>query len=97
MTSQAPPANEAPPLSLSARLAYGVRQLADGIRVSGMGLYLFFYYVQVLGLPPELGGTAIFIAVRFDAVTDPIAGYISDAWQSRWGRRHPFMYASARQ
>ncbi len=95
MTSQAPPANEAPPLSLSARLAYGVGQLADGIRVSGMGLYLFFYYVQVLGLPPELGGTAIFIAVMFDAVTDPIAGYISDAWQSRWGRRHPFMYASA--
>ena len=31
----------------------------------------------------------------FDAVTDPIAGYISDAWHSRWGRRHPFMYASA--
>lgn len=86
---------DTPPLGLGARLAYGVGQVADGIRVSGFGLFLFFYYVQVLGLPPELGGTAIFVAVMFDAVTDPIAGYISDAWHSRWGRRHPFMYASA--
>ena len=86
---------EAPPLTLGTKLAYGFGQLSDGIRASGFGLYLFFYYVQVLGLPPELGGTAIFIAVLFDAFTDPIAGYISDAWKSRWGRRHPFMYASA--
>ena len=80
---------------MGARLAYGVGQLSDGIRVSGFGLFLLFYYVQVLGLSPELGGTAIFIAIMFDAVTDPIVGYLSDAWQSRWGRRHPFMYASA--
>ena len=86
---------EAPPLLTRTKMAYGVGQLSDGIRASGFGLYLFFYYVQVLGLPPELGGTAIFIAVLFDAFTDPIAGYISDAWKSRWGRRHPFMYASA--
>jgi GPH family glycoside/pentoside/hexuronide:cation symporter len=72
----------------------GWRTALDKSR-TGSGFFLFFYYVQVLGLPPELGGTAIFIAVMFDAVTDPIAGYISDAWHSRWGRRHPFMYASA--
>jgi Na+/melibiose symporter-like transporter len=96
MTSDGPAqAGHVPPLGTGARLAYGVGQLADGIRVSGFGIFLFFYYVQVLGLPPELGGTAIFIAVMFDAVTDPIAGYISDSWHSRWGRRHPFMYASA--
>ncbi len=77
------------------KLAYGVGQLSDGIRASGFGLYLFFYYVQVLGLPPEVVGTAIFVAVMVDAFTDPIAGSISDAWQSKWGRRHPFMYASA--
>ena len=47
---------QAPPLSVGTRLAYGVGQLADGIRVSGMGLYLFFYYVQVLGLRPSSAG-----------------------------------------
>ncbi len=31
----------------------------------------------------------------FDAVTDPLTGSISDTLRHRWGRRHPFMYASA--
>ena len=35
---------------------------------------------------------ALSIAIVIDAITDPIIGYISDNWRSRWGRRHPFMY-----
>jgi Na+/melibiose symporter-like transporter len=34
-------------------------------------------------------------ALIVDALTDPIVGYVSDNLNSRWGRRHPFMYASA--
>ena len=40
-------------------------------------------------------GVALGIALIFDAVTDPLAGSLSDNWHSRLGRRHPFMYASA--
>ena len=29
-----------------------------------------------------------------DAITDPLIGYVSDNWRSKWGRRHPFMYVS---
>ena len=35
------------------------------------------------------------IALIFDAVTDPLAGSLSDATRSRWGRRHPWMVAAA--
>jgi len=35
-------------------------------------------------------GTALII----DAITDPLAGSLSDRWHSRWGRRHPFMLVS---
>ena len=31
----------------------------------------------------------------FDAISDPVIGQMSDNWRSRWGRRHPFMYAAA--
>ena len=31
----------------------------------------------------------------FDACIDPLIGQVSDNLRSRWGRRHPFMYAAA--
>ena len=38
---------------------------------------------------------AILVVLLFDAFADPIVGQISDNLRTRWGRRHPFMYASA--
>lgn len=82
-------------LSNSVRFSFGVGQMAEGIKNSSFGAFLLFYYNQVLGLSPELAGLAIAISLIFDAVTDPLAGTISDRWHSPLGRRHPFMYASA--
>lgn len=82
-------------IPLPSKFAFGVGQFAEGLQNTGFGLFILFYYNQVLGLSGTLAGTAIFIALIFDAVTDPIAGSWSDNFKSRWGRRHPFMYASA--
>lgn len=81
--------------SVSAKLYYGVGAVAYGIKEHGFAYLLLIYYSQVLGLPQNLVGAGIFIALLFDAVTDPIVGTASDNLHSRWGRRHPFMYASA--
>ncbi|MCP4682332.1 MAG: hypothetical protein GY864_08350 [Desulfobacterales bacterium] len=82
-------------LSFATKLYFGVGQLAEGIKSNAFSTFLFFYYNQVLGLPGTLSGIAAFIALCFDAVSDPLAGSLSDSLQSRWGRRHPFMYVSA--
>ena len=58
-------------------------------------LFLLFYYTAVLGLDGSLAGGAILVALLFDAATDPLAGVVSDRLESRWGRRHPFLFASA--
>ena len=79
----------------SSKLAFGVGQFAEGLKNTGFTFFILFYYNQVLGLPGTLAGAALFIALMFDAVTDPLAGSLSDNWKSRLGRRHPFMYASA--
>jgi len=34
------------------------------------------------------------IALVIDALADPLVGSLSDGFRSRFGRRHPFMYAS---
>jgi GPH family glycoside/pentoside/hexuronide:cation symporter len=48
----------------------------------------------VVGLQGSLAGMALFIAMAWDAVTDPIIGSISDHLHTRWGRRHPLMAIS---
>jgi Na+/melibiose symporter-like transporter len=82
-------------LSFSTRCFYGLGSISEGIKDTAFNVFLLFYYNQVLGLPGSLGGLAILLALAVDAVTDPLMGSISDNFHSRWGRRHPFMYAAA--
>ena len=70
----------------SGGLVYGVIQSAC--------YFVLVYYSQDLGLPPELAGLAVGIGLIFDAVSDPLVGYLSDNTESRLGRRHPWLYAS---
>ena len=81
-------------LRFDVKLAFGVGQLGEGLKNGAFGIFLLFYYNQVLGMPGTLAGLAVGTAVVVDAFTDPLAGSLSDHWRSRLGRRHPFMYAS---
>ena len=83
------------PLPFSTKLLYGVGSVAFGVKDNGFSYLLLLFYNQVVGLSAPLVGAAIMIAMIFDAFLDPIVGQVSDNWRSRWGRRHPFMYAAA--
>jgi GPH family glycoside/pentoside/hexuronide:cation symporter len=80
---------------LTTRFFYGFGSISEGVKDTAFNTFLLFYYNEVLGLSGTLSGAAIFLALCVDAVTDPLVGSISDNFRSRWGRRHPFMYASA--
>lgn len=82
-------------LPLRTKLFFGLGQAAEGVKGRALETFLFFYYEQVLGLSAGLAAAALVIAVGWDAISDPLAGSISDATRSRWGRRHPYMYAAA--
>lgn len=81
--------------SLGTKLAYGFGSAAYGIKDAGLKYFLLLFYAQVIGVDARLVSLAILIALIFDAISDPIVGYWSDNFRSRWGRRHPFMYAAA--
>ena len=85
----------APPPSASVKGAYGFGAVASGVTDTGFNYFLLLFYSQVVGLDPRLVSLAITLSLLFDAVADPVAGYWSDNLRSRWGRRHPFMYAAA--
>lgn len=84
-----------PPVSRTTKLFYGFGSVAYGIKDNGFQTFVLLFYNQLMGLPASWVGAAIFIALLVDAFADPILGQISDHWRSRWGRRHPFMYAAA--
>jgi len=82
-------------LPLPIKLTYGFGSIAEGVKDVAFKTFLLFYYNQVLGLPGWMGGAAGATALVADALTDPLIGSISDSTRTRWGRRHPYMYAAA--
>ena len=82
-------------LSLSTRIFYGFGSVAFGVKDNGFSYFLAFFYAQVVGLPARTVGFAIMLALVIDAFIDPIVGQLSDNTRSKWGRRHPWMYAAA--
>lgn len=73
---------------------YGSAAMAYGIKNNAFSYLLLIYSNQVLGLPGYLASLALAIAMLWDAVSDLLLGHWSDKTNSRYGRRHPFMYAS---
>jgi GPH family glycoside/pentoside/hexuronide:cation symporter len=66
--------------------AFGVAILMNGI--SALAL---FYFVSVIGIAAGAAGFLIFLSKIYDAVSDPIAGVMSDKSTSKMGRRRPFL------
>lgn len=79
---------------MKTRITYGLGTIAFGVKDHGFNVLLMLFYNQVLGLPASWVGLAIMIAMIFDALFDPLLGQYSDNVRTRWGRRHPFMYAA---
>ncbi len=84
-----------PPLTLWTNILYGVGSIAFGVHLTVLTSALLLFYNQVVGLPAAWVGAAMALTLIFDAICDPLIGEWSDHTRSRWGRRHPFMYASA--
>jgi GPH family glycoside/pentoside/hexuronide:cation symporter len=85
----------APPLSALQRHGYGFGSIANGVKNAAFSTYLMLFYNQVVGVSASVVGTAIALTLIVDALVDPVIGRWSDVTHSRWGRRHPFIYASA--
>ncbi len=74
--------------------AYGLGDVGTGMGASLIGFYLLRFYVAA-GLPPWLAGLAYGLGRLWDAVNDPIVGWLSDKTHSHWGPRLPWIIWSA--
>jgi GPH family glycoside/pentoside/hexuronide:cation symporter len=86
------------PLSVSQPVATQTSVIAYGLGSFGMeSLYIvfagyyMFYYIDELGLAVAMAAIINVIYGIWDAVDDPIAGFLSDNTRTRWGRRRPWL------
>jgi GPH family glycoside/pentoside/hexuronide:cation symporter len=86
---------DAPPLNRTIRISYGAGAIANGVKNVSFSAYLMFFYNQVVGVPAAIVSAALALTLLIDALADPFIGRWSDVVRTRWGRRHPFIYASA--
>lgn len=82
-------------LSRKIKAGYGVGDLGGNLFFTMGGFYFLFYLTDVVGLAAGLAGTALMVGKIWDAITDPVVGYLSDRTRSRHGRRRPWIFVGA--
>jgi GPH family glycoside/pentoside/hexuronide:cation symporter len=83
--------NEAPPLPRWRRYGYGFGDVGFNIYFTTAGLYLLYYYTDVVGLSAATAGWISGAALVWDAFCDPLMGYLASRTRTRWGRYRPYI------
>lgn len=76
------------------KAAFGAGSLVNNLMPGALGVFSFFL-LTAFGMDPFLAGLLGGLPRIYDAITDPIMGYISDNTESRWGRRRPYIFIGA--
>jgi GPH family glycoside/pentoside/hexuronide:cation symporter len=74
------------------KICYSFGAVATALSYQAFSTYIIFFYVDVLRLKPSLAAIAMLIYGVWNAINDPIAGFISDSTKTRWGRRIPYIF-----
>jgi len=92
MSNHKTPAKDRVPIVQKA--AFGAGHLVNNLLPGALGIFMFFL-LTAFGMDPFLAGLLGGLPRLFDAITDPIMGFVSDNTTSRWGRRRPYIFVGA--
>lgn len=84
---------KAPPISLTALLAYGAPALPLAALTLPTYILLPSYYAGEIGLGLSTVGLILLTARFWDVISDPVVGQFSDRIETRYGRRRPWVVA----
>ncbi|QNJ19185.1 glucose transporter [Synechococcus sp. A18-25c] len=76
-------------------VAYGLGDAGTGLAATQLGFYLFPFFTCTAGLPAFIAGSLLTVIKVWDAINDPLIGWMSDHTQSRWGPRIPWILGAA--
>ena len=76
------------------KIAFGFGMLANQMFPAVISIFIVVL-VQSLDFPGWMWGFVMIFPRLFDAITDPIMGFISDNTKSKWGRRRQYVFLGA--
>ncbi|MFH2038166.1 MAG: MFS transporter [Chloroflexota bacterium] len=77
------------------KIFYGIGDLGNAVVNSAIQFFLMKFYTDGALVAPALAGNALLIGKIWDAVNDPLFGWITDKTKSRFGKRRVFMIFGA--
>ncbi|MFW9783913.1 MAG: MFS transporter, partial [Candidatus Heimdallarchaeota archaeon] len=87
--------NESEKITLRTKLAFACGEVGDNVALNTFTFLIFTFYFAVVGIPTTLMTLGFILWALWNAVNDPLIGYLSDKTKSRWGRRIPWMIGAA--
>ena len=82
-------------VSIGQKAAFGSGHFILNILPGTLGVFIQFFLLTAWGVDPLWAGLLGGLPRIFDALTDPIMGFISDNTTSKWGRRRPYIFTGA--
>ena len=78
-------------LSAGRKLCFGVGALGKDLCYAMISTFLMIYLTDTVGLAPLFVGNLFLVARVWDAVNDPIMGFMVDNTRTRWGKFRPWI------
>jgi len=82
-------------LTVKQKLGFGIFDLGGNMLFTLMSFWALKYLTDTVGIAAVWAGSAVMVGKAWDAVTDPMMGFISDRTLSRWGRRRVYLLFGA--
>ncbi|MCG2750362.1 MAG: MFS transporter [Desulfobacteraceae bacterium] len=78
-------------IPLKVNLGYNLGQMGSAFAFSMAAMYLTYFFTDYLKIGAAMAGTLFLVARVWDALNDPIMGYLVDKTHTRWGRFRPYI------